>query len=160
MSNLLDEINENDIFYILNNPWKFTNYEWKLHNIHNKKSSLDYLIERLELTRQGGYSKIWKTKNNLPLAILGAFKTDDTTLEGFFVASSHMEEDGNALKVTFDMREVIKEQSHNYKGCTLGLYSESKHIENQMSWLRLIGFKYKSEGNRGSTRYFEHVSKV
>ena len=160
MSTLLDKITKKDISYILNNPWKFTNYEWKLHYKHIKNSSLDYIIEQLELTRNGGYSTIWKTQNNLPLAILGAHKVSNSKLEGFFVASKHMEEEEYALKVSFEMRKILAEQSYNYKGCTLGLYSESKHIENQMSWLRLLGFKYVPDGNRGNTRYFEYVSRV
>ncbi|TPV33428.1 hypothetical protein FJ651_10095 [Paucihalobacter ruber] len=160
MSKLLETITSKDISYILNNPWKFTHYEWKLHNEHNKKSSLDHLIEQVELTRNGGYSKIWKIENNLPLAILGAIIVSDKKLEGFFVASKHMEEENYALKVSFEMRKIFEEQSNNYKGCTLGLYSESKHIDNQLSWLRFIGFKYMPDGNRGNTRYFEYVSRV
>lgn len=160
MSKLQDKITEKDISYILHNPWKFTDYEWRLHNVHNKNSSLEYLIEKVELTRNGGYSKIWKTPNNLPLAMLGAFRVGDTKLEGFFVASKHMDEEKHSLKISFEMRKIIKEQSYNYKGWTLGLYSESKHIKNQLSWLRFIGFKYMPDGNRGKTRYFEYVSRV
>lgn len=160
MSKQHDKITEQDISYILNNPWKFTAYEWKLHNELDKIRALKYLIEKVELSRTGGYSKIWKTQNNLPLAFLGAYKVGDIKLGGYFVASKHMEEEEHSLKVSFEMRKIIKEQSYNYKGWTLGLYSESKHIKNQLSWLRFLGFKYTPDGNRGNTRYFEYVSRV
>jgi len=160
MFKLSDEITKKNLSYILNNPWEFTHYEWKLHNERNKKNALVYLIKRAELTRNGGYSKIWRTSNNLPLAILGAYKVNDSKLEGFFVASKHMEEDDHALKVTFNMRQVLKEESNKYKGYTFGLYSESKKIDNQMSWLRFLGFKYVPDGNSGSIRYFEYISRV
>lgn len=71
-----------------------------------------------------------------------------------------MEEEEQALKVTFDMRKVLEEQSYNYKGCTLSVYSQSKETDKQMSWLRFIGLKYKPEGNVGNHRYFEYESRV
>jgi hypothetical protein len=160
MSKLLDKITENDLSYILNNPWKFTHYEWKLHNVHNVKTALDYLLDQVELTRKDGYSKTWHTQNNLPIAILGAFKVSDTKLDCFFIASKHMEEDSRSLKVSFEMRKILEEQSYTYRGCTLALYSESNQIESQTSWLRFLGFKYMPEGNLGGSRYFEYVSKV
>ncbi|WP_411895138.1 hypothetical protein [Winogradskyella sp. A2] len=160
VSRVQDVITEEDLSYVLKNPWKFTYYEWKLHNIHNEKTALEYLLEQVELTRNGGYSKIWKTKDDLALAILGAHIVSDIKLEGFFIASKHMEEDKNSLKVSFEMREVLLEQSYNYKGYTLGLYSESKETDKQMSWLRFLGFNYVPDGNRGKTRYFEFQSKV
>ena len=155
-----DKITSQNISYILDNPWKFTNYEWNLQDEDDKIRALASLIEKVELSGNGGYSKIWKTSNRLPLAILGAYKVGDKKLEGFFVASKHMDEENHALKITFEMRKLFKEQSYNHKGCTLGLYSESKNIQNQLSWLRLIGFTYKPDGNRGNTRYFEYISRV
>ncbi|NNC69965.1 MAG: hypothetical protein HKN90_03990 [Flavobacteriaceae bacterium] len=160
MPKLQNEITSQDISYILTNPWKFTNDEWRLHDELEKIRSLRFLLEKVELTCKGGYSKIWKTPNNLPLAVLGAYKVGDKKLEGFFVASKHMEEERHSLKITFEMRQLIKEQSYHYKGWTLGLYSESKNIQNQLSWLRLIGFTYKPDGNRGNNRYFEYISRV
>ena len=160
MPKIHDKITSQDISYILNNPWKFTDYEWKLHDERDKIRAFNFLTEKVELTRKEGYSNIWKTTNNVPLTIMGAYKVGDKKLEGFFVASKHMEEEAHSLKVTFEMRKTLKEQSFHYKGCTLGLYSESKQIENQMSWLRLLGFEYVPDGNRGNTRYFEYVSRV
>lgn len=160
MSKVQDEITKEDLSYILKNPWKFTYDEWKLHNIYNEKTALEYLLEQVELTQKDGYSKTWKTHNNLPLAILGAFKVSDTKLDCFFIASKHMEEHRQSLKVSFEMRKILEEQSYTYKGCTLALYSESKQIESQTSWLRFLGFKYMPEGNLGGSRYFEYESKV
>lgn len=160
MSKSINEITEKNLSYILNNPWKFTNYEWKLHNKYNVQTALDQITERVELTRKGGFAKIWYTQHNLPLVIFMAFKVSDTKLECYLVASKHMEEDDQALKVTFDMRKVLEEQSYNYKGCTLAVYSQSREIDKQMSWLRFIGFKYMPEGNVGNSRYFEYVSRA
>ena len=160
MSKLRDEITEKDLSYILKNPWKFSTYEWKLYNEHNEKTALDTLMEQLELSRKDGYSKIWRTPNNLPLLILMAVKTSDTKLDCFLVASKHMEENKQALKVTFEMRKVLEEESYNYKGCTLVVYSQSKETDKQMSWLRFIGLKYMPEGNVGNSRYFEYEARV
>lgn len=160
VSRVQDLITEEDLSYVLKNPWKFTHFEWRLHNVYNEESSLDHLIKQVELTQKGGYTKIWKTEDNLALAILGANIVGDKKLEGFFVASKHMEENKNSLKVTFEMREVLLEQSYHYSGYTLGLYSESKEVDKQMSWLRFLGFNYVPDGNRGKTRYFEYISRA
>ena len=119
-----------------------------------------FLTEKVALTRQGGYSKIWKTPDGLPLALMGAYIVGEKKLEGFFVASKHMDEEKHALKITFELRQLLKEQCYVYKGWTLGLFSESKDVENQLSWLRLIGFQYTPTGNRGATRYFEYHSRI
>lgn len=160
MSKIQDGITKKDLSYILKNPWKFTYYEWKLHNEHNENTALGYLLEQVELTLKDGYSKTWKTQDNFPLAILGAYKVSDSKLDCFFIASKHMEAHKQSLKVTFEMRKILEEQSYTYKGCTLALYSESNQIESQRSWLRLLGFKYMPEGNLGNSRYFEYASRV
>jgi hypothetical protein len=63
----------------------------------------------------------------------------------------------HALKLSFDMRRILKEQALVHRGCTCGLYSEAAH-PNQISWFRFLGFTYIPEGNRGTTRYFEYVA--
>ena len=160
MSKLFDTITSEDISYILKNPWKFSTYEWKLYNVHNEKTAFETLMEQYELSQKGGYSKIWRTPNNLPLLILMVVKASDTNFDCFLVASKHMEENNQALKVTFEMREVLAEQSYNFKGCKLVVYSQSKETDKQMSWLRFIGLKYMPEGNVGNSRYFEYESRV
>lgn len=152
-----DKITPNDISYILENPWEITDYEWRLNDVDNKNNMHAYIDDKLRRTIEGGYCNIWKTTNNEPIAILGAYKVTDKKLETFFVASKHMEE--HALKLSFEMRQILKEQSYNYKGQILGLYSESEHSK-QLTWFRFLGFKYKPDGNRGNTRYFEYVSRV
>ncbi|WP_299122982.1 hypothetical protein [uncultured Winogradskyella sp.] len=160
MSKVRDEITEEDLSYVLKNPWKFSIYEWKLYNVHNEKTALDTLMKQFEVSRKDGFSKIFRTANNLPLLILMAVKVSDTKLDCFLVASKHMEEQRQALKVTFEMRKILEEQSYNYKGCTLVVYSQSKETDKQMSWLRFIGLKYKPEGNVGNSKYFEYESRV
>ncbi|MBC2845052.1 hypothetical protein [Winogradskyella flava] len=155
-----DEITEEDLSYVLKSPWKFSTYEWKLYNIHNEKTAFDTLMEQFESCRKDGFSKIFRTPDNLPLLILMAVKTSATKLHCYLVASKHMEEQSQALKVTFEMRKILEEQSHNYRGCTLVVYSQSKETNKQMSWLRFLGLKYKPEGNVGDSKYFEYESRV
>jgi len=157
MSKQHDKITPNDISYILENPWEITDYEWRLGDKDNRNDMLSYIKEKLKLTLEDGYSKLWKTQDDKPIAILGAFKVEDKKLETLFVASKHMEE--HSLKISFNMRQILKDQSYNYKGHTLGLYSESEHPK-QITWFRFLGFKYLPEGNRDNTRYFEYVSRV
>ena len=154
------QISESDITYILENPWRFTDFEWRLYDERDKMRASIFLNEKLAQSREGGYSKIWKTTNKLPLALMGAYVVGDKKLEGFFVASKLMDERKHSLKITFELRQLLKEQTYKYKGWTLGLYSESKQVENQLSWLRLIGFQYTPSGNRGNTRYFEYTSRI
>ena len=45
MPELIDEITEEDLSYILKNPWKFSTYEWKLYNVHNEKTALETLMK-------------------------------------------------------------------------------------------------------------------
>lgn len=160
VSRLQEEITEEDLWYVLRNPWKFSTYEWKLYNVYNEETAFETLMEQFELSQQDGFSKIFRTPDNLPILILMAVKTSETTLHCYLVASKHMEENRQALNVTFKMRQILEEQSYNYKGCTLTVYSQSKEPDKQMSWLRFLGLKYMPEGNVGDHRYFEYQSKV
>ncbi|WP_370391240.1 hypothetical protein [uncultured Winogradskyella sp.] len=159
VSRVQDEITDEDLSYVLKNPWKFSIYEWKLYNIHNEKTAFDTLMEQFKLSRNGGFSKVFRTADNLPLLILMAVKISETALHCYLVASKHMEENNQALKVTFEMRKILEEQSCNYEGCKLVVYSQSRETEKQMSWLRFIGLKYKPEGNLGDAKYFEYESR-
>ncbi|MCA0132758.1 hypothetical protein [Winogradskyella alexanderae] len=155
-----DEITAEDLWYVLKNPWKFSTYEWKLYNIYNEQTAFETLTEQFEESRKDGFSKLFRTSDNLPLLILMAVKISETVLHCYLVASKHMEENNQALKVTFEMRQILEEQSNNYKGCTLVVYSQSREPDKQMSWLRFLGLKYKPEGNVGNAKYFEYESRV
>ncbi len=159
MSETHDKITPNDISFILDNPWEITAIEWQLNDEEYKKNRHVYILEKLELATTSGYAKIWKTATNEPIAILGAHKVTDKKFGTFFVASKHMEE--HALKLSFDMRQILKEQSYIYKGkgYSLGLYSESLHPK-QVTWFRFLGFKQKKEEDRGDFKYFEYVPRV
>lgn len=149
------EINPKDISYILDYPWKISQGEWRLTGESDKEDTLLYIMELLRLARKGGYSKLWKTTGNDPIAILGGFQVGERKYETFFIASQHME--AHALRLSFDMRQILREQAPHHKGCTCSLYSESEH-PGQISWFRFLGFSYMPQGNIGNTRYFEYVS--
>ncbi len=155
MDELYNKISTTDISYILDNPWELTKSEWGLHDKNSMAIALSDIQRRLKLTLADGYSKIWKTPNNEPIAILGGYKIEPKKYETFFIASNHMDE--YALKLSFDMRKILKEKASVYKGCTCGLYSTSNH-SSQISWFRFLGFKYIPEANLGETRYFEYKS--
>ena len=70
MFKVQDEITEEDLLYVLKNPWKFSTYEWKLYNIHNERTAFETLMEQFELSRKDGFSKIFRTPNNLPLSLI------------------------------------------------------------------------------------------
>lgn len=153
MSNLLDEIGTKDVLYILDNPWKLTESEWSLQNQSLFETTLSDILNRLNRSVNDAYAKIWRTSNDEPIAILGCYKIDHITYETFFIASHHMEE--HALKLSFEMRNILRIQATGYKGCTCRLYSTSDH-PSQITWFRFLGFKYKPEGDLGTTRYFEY----
>ncbi|MBO3116952.1 hypothetical protein J4050_09345 [Winogradskyella sp. DF17] len=160
MPRVQDEITEEDLWYVLKNPWKFSTYEWKLYNVYNEETAYETLMEQYELSQQDGFSKVFRTPENLPLLVLMAVKISETALHCYLVASKHMEENRQALNVTFKMRNILHEQSYNYKGCKLVVYSQSRETDKQMSWLRFIGLKYIPEGNVGDAKYFEYESRV
>lgn len=149
-----DEIRPIDILYILDNPWKVSEGEWELEGKSKQDTILSTVLRLLNLTVAGGYSKIWRAQNNLPIAILGAHKVMDKKYETFFIASKHMDE--HALKISIEMRRILKDLSSHYPGCTCGLYSTSDH-PNQIRWFKFLGFTYEPKGNIGNTRYFEYI---
>jgi hypothetical protein len=153
MSEIYNEISTNDITYILDNPWKLTESEWSLEDKSLRDHAFSDIVRRLKLTVDDGYTKIWKTPIYEPIAILGGYKIEAKKYETFFIASNHME--AYALKLSFDMRAILKEKATIYKGCTCGLYSTSDH-PSQITWFRFLGFKYIPEENLGNTRYFEY----
>ncbi len=156
ISELHSEISSSDISYILENPWEKSKGEWLLSTESEREGTLQFIVERLKLTQTKGFSKLWKTPNNEPIAILGAFKVEEKRYETFLICSRHME--AHSIKLSFDMRKILKELSILYKGCTLGQYVISGNTD-QISWFRFFGFEYKPEGNIGNTLYFEYVSK-
>lgn len=155
MAECQNKITTQDISYILAHPWELTEKEWGLQDTSLLPHTFSDIQNRLALTDTGGYSKIWRISNNEPIAILGGYKISDKKYETFFIASSHMKE--YAMQLSFDMRKILKEQAVLYKGCTCGLYSTSDH-PSQLSWFRLLGFRYVPEGDLGKTRYFEYKS--
>lgn len=157
MSELHDEISPVDIMYILENTWEKSKGEWLIATKSERQKTLQFIKNRLKSTQTDGFSKIWKTPNKEPIAILGAYLVDDKRYETFFICSRHMEE--HSMKLSFDMRKIIKELSLKYKGCTLGQYAVGGNTD-QVSWFRFLGFDYKPEGNIGNTQYFEYVSRA
>jgi hypothetical protein len=149
------EIRQEDIAYILEHPWGISAKEWGLRDRQMRDSQLAYLKEHLALAKIDGYAKLWKTSTDEPIALLGGYKVADKKYETFFIASKHMQE--HAMRLSFEMRKILKEKATQYKGCSCGLYSTSEH-PSQISWFRFLGFKYLPEHNLGSTRYFEFVA--
>jgi len=145
-------ISDSDIWYILENPWEKSKGEWLLGSDSERQRTLEFINNRLKSTRPDGFSKLWKTEDNEPIAILGAFKAGDKKYETFLICSRHMEE--YSLKISFDMRKILKELSLKHKGCSLGQYAEAGNTD-QVSWFRFLGFTYQPKGNRGNTPYYE-----
>lgn len=150
-----DAIRPEDIWYILENPWEVSENEWGLKDASNKENTIPLIKDRLRFAAEDGYSKIWRTNENEAIAILGGYKVGNKKYETFFIASSHMSD--YALKLSFEMRKILKDKSNSYKGCSCGIYSSSDH-PSQITWFRFLGFEYKPEGDRGNSRYFEHKS--
>ena len=155
MSEQHQEISAADILYILENPWEKLEWEWKLADESERQETLQFIMDRLKLTQQGGYSKIWKTPDDEPLAIFGGYKVRDKKYATFFVSSKHMEKYG--MQISFDMRKIAKELVVQFKGCSTGQYAEADDTD-RISWYRFLGYKYKPEDDIGNKRYFEYVS--
>ncbi|MFC2148709.1 hypothetical protein ACFLR9_09100 [Bacteroidota bacterium] len=155
MSEQHQEISAADILYILENPWEKLEWEWKLANESERQETLQFIKDRLKLTQQGGYSKIWKTPDDEPLAIFGGYKVGDKKYATFFVSSKHMKKYG--MQISFDMRKIARELVVQFKGCSTSQYAEADDTD-RISWYRFLGYKYKPEGDIGNKRYFEYVS--
>ena len=148
------QINNSDILYILENPWKISEGEWGLQDKNAHHGIASNIQRKLALAANDGYLKIWRTPNHEPIAILGGHKVGEKRYETFFVASKQMEK--HALAVSVDIRKVLQELTPRYKGCTCCLYSVSEH-PNQIKWFKFLGFTYVPKNNVGNSRYFEHV---
>ena len=155
MYEIQNKISANDILFILEHPWSLTESEWSLQDKSLLTDAFEDIRRRLKSTTDDGYSKIWRTPNQEPIAILGGYKIADKKYETFFIGSHYMEE--YALKLSFDMRNILREKASTYKGCMCGLYSTSDH-PSQKTWFRFLGFQYVPEGDLGMTRYFEYKS--
>lgn len=151
------EISPVDILYILENPWEKSKGEWLLANESERQETLQFILGRLKLTENNGFKKMWKTQEDKPIALLGAFKVEDKKYETFLICSRLME--AHSIKLSFDMRKLLKELPPRFNGCTLGQYAEAGNTH-QISWLRFLGFKYRPEGNKGNSRYYEFVASI
>ncbi len=156
MYKMCSDISSQNILYIFNNPWYLTENEWALMNDKLIENARDYVVNQLERCSKDGFSKIWVTPENQPIAILGFYSVGKKKYETFFIASKHME--ACALKISFDLRELLKKETSNYKGCTCVIRSASEH-PGQISWFKFLGFTYDPKGNTGNTRYFKYVSR-
>ncbi len=155
MYQICNDISSNDILYVLNNPWYLTESEWGLQDKKNIENTYDVVVNKLNLCDIDGFSKIWKTSDGQPIAVLGFYVIGIKKYETFFIASKHM--DAHALKISFDLREILKAEISNYKGCTCVINSTSDHPK-QITWFKFLGFRYEPKGNIGNTRYFELTS--
>lgn len=155
MSEQHDEISSADIMYILENPWEKLQWEWELDNESERQETLQFIKERLKLTQQDGYSKIWKTPDDEPLAIVGGYKVGDKKYATFFISSKHMETYG--MQISFNMRKIAKELALQFKGCSISQYAEADDTD-RISWYRFLGYKHKPEGDIGNKLYFEYAS--
>ena len=148
-------ISDSEIIYILENPWEKSRDEWLLANEAERLETLEYIHGLLRRTEDNGYVKLWKTAEEKPIALLGAFLVAEKRYETFLICSHHMGD--HSIKVSFDMRKILKELSLKYKGCILSQYAHAGRSD-QISWFRFIGFKHKPEADRGNIRYFEYAS--
>lgn len=155
MAALQNEINSEDLWYILNNPWSISEVEWRIRDENNRTAMFSYIQELLQKTRDGGYSKIWRTEKDEPIALLGGYKVADKKFTTFLICSHHYDE--HVMKLSFEMRKTLKEKAAHYQGYTLGIHSVSPHPD-LFTWLRFLGFTYMPEGNKGDWRYFEFVA--
>jgi hypothetical protein len=147
-------ITQKDILYIINNPWEVTHQEWGLGTEDSVNRSLEYVKNKLTASKKDGFSKIWKTEKNEPVAILIFYCIGEKTYRTVFIAGKHME--NQALKITRDLSQTILEKFKKYSDCTCGLYSGSTHPQH-IKWFALLGFVYRPEENVGSLRFFEFL---
>ncbi|OIP50066.1 MAG: hypothetical protein COZ75_00520 [Flavobacteriaceae bacterium CG_4_8_14_3_um_filter_34_10] len=156
MYQIFNDISFEDILYVLNNPWFLSESEWALQDNKGIKNAFDFAVNKLKLCDIDGLSKIWKTADGQPIAILGFYVIGIKKYETFFLASKLM--DNHALKISFDLRKILKDEMANYLGCTCIIYSTSNHPK-QMTWFKFLGFTYVPERNKGAARYFELASR-
>lgn len=114
-----------------------------------------YLQELLDLANQDGYYKLWRTPEGEPISLLGCYKMQDKNYTTFLISSHHYDE--YAMKLSFEMRSILKEKAARYKGYTLGIFSTSQH-PNLFTWLRFLGFVHQPEKDVGDRRYFELIT--
>jgi hypothetical protein len=152
-----DIIDSKDVTYIIENPWDVSEYEWNLQDKSDLERTHLFILNKLKIASNGGFSRIWKTSDQKPIAILGCLKIGDKEFETFFIASKHMQD--HTLKISFEMRDMLRDQSVNFKGYTCYLYSISNH-PNQMKWFKFLGFINKPERDTGLNRYFEYFSPI
>ena len=155
MAAVINGISQEDIMFILNNPWKTTAAEWSLDDQEAIDKAYENVKAYLKSSVEDGYARLWKTVLGEPIAMLCGFKVAEKTYETIFLASRHMED--SALKISFDMRKILKQKSLEYRGCKLRIYSTSDH-SHQITWFRFLGFKYSPESDDGNTRVFEYES--
>jgi len=155
MTNNFTDIVSEDIVYILEKPWYISEKEWNLYDKSQIERSHFYIQNELKLAKDGGFSRIWKTEDNQPIAIMGCLKKEGQKFQTFFVASKHME--NHALKISFEMRDLLREQAVILRGYTCYLYSNSDH-PHQITWFKFLGFNYIPERNTALEKYFEYNS--
>ena len=155
MAETQPEITSEDLWYVLKNPWSISEIEWRIRDENNRNAMFSYIQELLEKARGDGYSTIWRTDNGEPIAILGGYKIDEKKYTTFLICSHHYEE--HVMKLSFEMRQTLKETAARYKGYTISILSVSQH-PSLFTWLRFLGFTYLPEGNMGDWRYFEFVT--
>ena len=155
MSEQHHEISADDIMYILENPWEKLEWEWKLANDSERQETLEYIKDLLKLAHQGGYTKIWKTPDGKPLAIVGGYKVEDKKYATFFVSSKHMETYG--IQISFDMRQIAKELAVQFKGCSISQYADADDTD-RITWYKFLGYKHNPEKDIGNELYFEYAS--
>lgn len=149
------EITDEDLWFILNNPWSVSEYEWRLRDENNRKSMFKYIQELLQKADEDGYKRMWKTPEGEPISILGCYKMSEKKYTTILVSSTHYEK--YAMNLSFEMRSILKEKAVKYKGHSLGMYTNSDH-PHLFTWLRFLGFTYKPESDNADYKYFEIVA--
>lgn len=154
MSESVEEIRPADISYILNHPWEVSRQEWGLESHEDKIDIRAYIEHHLDLSTKDGFFRIWRTPEGETIGMLGCYEVEDKIYEAFFFASKHMNTYG--IKLTLELRRLLKDLSVNFQGCKCRLFSASDHPK-QISWFRILGFEYMPNGNMGKARYFEYM---
>ena len=149
------DITPEDLWFILNNPWHISNTEWRLGDENSRMSMFEYINELLAESRKDGYSQIWRCENNEPISLLGCYRLAEKQYTTYLI-SSHLYE-AHAVKLSFEIRKVLREKASRYKGYSLGIYSNSQH-PHLFTWLRFLGFKYRPDKDHYDRRYFEFKS--